>query len=446
MPIAFIMPKMDMDQEEVVIDQWLKQEGDPIEKGEPVIIVETDKITSEIEAPASGILAGVLYQVNDRVPVTQIVAYILEEGETEADLPNTEKAVQAPPQEDLQAITPILDKPISATALAKRVAATEGIDLGDVPTTGDKITKEDVDAYIETRRKIIPRVETPATPAARRLASEHKVDITAVKGTGPRHRVQASDVVSALQQESFRSPDYPSTASTLVPLELTSMRRRIAERLTASYQNIPHIFLTVEVDMSRAEKFRQQLNRLASENGQPKISITTYLVKVVSDCLTRHPFLNAYLEGDKINFWKDVNIGIAAALEDGLIVPVIHKANSLSINEINLQVRTLSQKTQDGKLTLEEIQGGTFTISNLGMYGINSFTSIINPPQSAILSVGSITRRIVVVDDEDSINVRPMMNLTLAADHRIVDGAIAAHFLVDLKNSLETPEYRIDLV
>lgn len=440
MPIPFIMPKMDMDQEEVVIDQWLKKEGDTVEKGDVVIIVETDKITSEIEAPESGILARFLYKENETVPVTQVVAYILQEGETEADLPFLEKAVGELPPEKHLPITDKKNKPISATALAMRIAESEGIDLREVPSIGDKITKEDVYAYLHTRKTINSRVETPATPAARRIAANHNIDIKALEGTGPRRRVQASDVLDVVQQKSYRTPDRQRAHANIEPLEFSSMRRRIAERLTASYQNIPHIFLTVEVDMSREEKVRKQLNEMASKNGLPIISITTHFVKVVSDCLMRHPFLNAFLQDEKIYFNEDANIGIATALEDGLIVPVVHKANRLSIHEINQKVRTLSQKAKEGKLTHEEIQGGSFTISNLGMYGINSFTSIINPPQSAILSVGAIKRRPVVVDDEDSINVRPIINLTLAADHRIVDGAIAANFLIDLKDSLENPE------
>ncbi len=440
MPIPFIMPKMDMDQEEVVIDQWLKNEGDTVEKGEPVIIVETDKITSEIEAPAEGKLARILYKENQVVPVTQVVAFILKEGETEADLPHVETADDETQQDTHQSKSAIEGKPISATSLAKRIAETEGFDLREVPAVGEKITKEDIDAYLQTRCKIKPRVESPATPAARRFALAHNVDLKTVEGSGPRKRVQASDVLNAVQQMSHKTPDRQSTATKLEPLQLTSMRRRIAERLTASYQNIPHIFLTVEVDISRAEKVRKQLNQKASTKGFPNISITTYLVKVISVCLMRHPFLNAYLKDERIHFWEDAHIGIATALEDGLIVPVIHKANKLSIHEINRQVKTLSQKAHEGSLSREEIQGGTFTISNLGMYGINSFTSIINQPQSAILSVGAIKRRPVVVDDEDSINVRPLMNLTLAADHRIIDGAIAAHFLVDLKDLLEDPE------
>ncbi len=434
MPIPFIMPKMDMDQEEVFIDQWLKKEGDFIEKGEPVIIVETDKITSEVEAPASGTLARLLYQENETAPVTKVVAYILVEGETEADLPVLEISQDEKPVETAQSEISISEKPIAATALAMRIAKAENIDLNDVPSKGEKITKEDIDAYLAAKPNK-HRVETPATPAARRIASENRINLKTIEGTGPRSRVQAVDIQGALDQKTRQA----QTISSLEPIELTSMRRRISDRLTTSYQTIPHIFLTVEVDMVRAESFRKQLNETATDQGMQKISLTTILVKVISGCLTKHHFLNAFLEDKKIHFWDDVNIGIATALDSGLIVPVIHHADKLSFQEINQKVKTLSEKAREDLLTREEILGGTFTISNLGMYGITSFTSIINPPQSAILSVGAIKRRPVVVDEEDSINVRPMMNLTLAADHRIVDGAVAANFLVDLVDTLENP-------
>jgi len=408
MPIPFILPKMDMDQTEVYIDQWLKNEGDFIEKGETVIIVETDKITSEVEAPASGKLARILYHENETAPVTKIVAYILQEGETEDDLPKMEEPSDQVVIEDSLSISSKPDEPMNTT------------------TPADE--------------EINRRVATPATPAARRVAAENKIDLKTVVGTGPRNRVQASDVYKLVEAGNSQKKSTTSLSS----IELTRMRRRIADRLTASYQTIPHIFLTVEVDMMRSEHLRQKINVSAGQSGLPKVSLTAYLVKAVSDCLKNHPYLNAFLDGDKINFVEDINIGIAAALDEGLIVPVVHHADKLTLQDLNKQIGLLAQRARIGELTHEEIQGGTFTISNLGMYGITSFTSIINPPQVAILSVGAIKRRPVVVDDEDSLNVRPMMNLTLAADHRIVDGAVAAQFLLELVYELEHPQFAED--
>jgi len=404
-----------------------------------VIIVETDKITSEVEAPATGKSARILYKENETTPVTKVVAYLLLDGETEADLPPMEKqeveTTNALPQSTVVEKVPS----ISATALAKRMAESEGIDLKDIPAKGPKVTKEDVDTFLQAKGTIKPRVKVPATPAARRLAGEHNIQLNSLVGTGPRNRVQAEDVIKVIEQSSSIF-DSKTLATTLAPLEFTTMRKRIADRLTASYQTSPHIYLSIEVDMAKVEGLRKQLNLKTYESGLPNISLTALLVKIIANCLEGHPRLNAYLESEKINFWEEINIGVATALDDGLIVPVIHNANRLSVFEINKELRLLAQKARDGELTLEQIRGGTFTISNLGMYGISSFTSILNPPQSAILSIGAIVRRPVVIDEEDSINVRPMMNITLGADHRVLDGVVAAQFLVDLTDMLEYPE------
>ncbi len=440
MPVPFIIPKMDMDQESVVIAQWLKKEGDYIQKGEVVILVETDKITSEVEAPASGQLTHLLYQESETAPVTKVVAYILEEGETIQDLPEQPKQ-QAPTMDDLVEVgLPSIKKPFGASPLARHMAEVEGINLDEIKPIGEKITKQDVEDYLKNRYQPKPRVEIPATPAARRLAKDENIDLIHVTGTGPRSRVQAADVkdYSAKQKnQKFTSGKGLQASETQ---ELSTMRRIIAERLTASYQNIPHIFLSVDVDMSTFEAARKKINETLVQSGLQKVSVTALLIKILSHCLKNHPHLNASIENQTIKFWDDVNVGIATSLESGLIVPVIHQADKLSINDLNHRIKDLSERARDGRLSLDEIQGGTFTVSNMGMYGITSFTSIINPPQSAILSVGAIKRQLVVIDDEDSINIRPILNLTLGADHRIIDGAVAANFLRDLVNSLENPD------
>ncbi|HPT23792.1 MAG TPA: dihydrolipoamide acetyltransferase family protein [Anaerolineaceae bacterium] len=446
MPTPFIMPKMDMDQEVVTIISWLKKEGERIEKGEPVIEVETDKITSEIEAPESGILAGILYQENEEAPVTKVVAYILKEGESMDSLPAA--GAPAAPQVAQPAAAPVPAQPakpaVPATPLAEKVSADLHIKLDQVPASGPKVTRKDVESFAESlKEQGEHRVQTPATPAARRLSGENGVPLDAVSGTGPRGRVQAADVLhqAAAAQTAPEKPFKPASKAlpaTAVPF--VGKRKRIAERLTASYQSIPHIFLTVEVDMSAAEAARKRVNQLAEKQGKPAVSVTAFLVKTVAWALKRHPYLNATLQDDKIQLLQDVNIGVATALEDGLIVPVIQAADQLSLAGINEHLRYLTAQARAGALTAEEVAGGTFTISNLGMFGISSFTAIINPPQSAILAVGTVTRKPVVVDENDTIAVRPIMNLTLSADHRLVDGAVAAAFLADLVSALEAPE------
>jgi len=440
MPTPFIMPKMDMDQETVTINEWLKKEGEVVQKGEPVLVIETDKITSEVEAPASGTLARVLYGENEEAPVTEVIAYILNESETEADLPErTEPKTEESVNHRKSTLTEE-EKPIASTSVARRLAAEKGVSLADIPPSGGKITKKDVETFLQNQSTVSPRVKTPATPAARRLADENGIDIDEVQGSGPRGRVQADDVraFASTQAPALFQPEYAALRGETQAF--TGMRKSIAERITNSYQSIPHIYLDVDVDMKEAEASRQRMNELAQKDGLAKISLTAYLIRIVSWCLNRHPHLNATLKGDEILFWKDINIGIATALENGLIVPVIHHTDQKSTREVNERLRELTSKARKGELSREEIQDGTFTISNLGMYGIHSFTTIINPPQSALLAVGALRRQPIVVDDEDTVEVRPVMAITLAADHRIVDGVVAANFLSELVQAIETPE------
>ena len=442
MPTPFIMPKMDMDQEVVTIMRWLKKEGDSIEKGEPVIEVETDKIASEIEAPESGILANILYHENEEAPVTKVVAYILQDGETAQDLPIPTSETEPAIKEPAPAPTAVAGaKPaVSATPLAEKVLLKLNIAADQVPTSGPKLTRKDVEAYVEKMQdQVVPRVQVAATPAARSLAEERGMALEGVIGSGPRQRVQAADILQISNlQVSEPMITTKELISTSVPM--VGKRKRIAEKLTTSYQSVPHIFLTVEVDMSRSEAARKRMNEVADKNSQPAVSMTAYLVKVVAWALKRHPYLNAVLEGNSIQLLKNVHVGVATALEDGLIVPVIHDADLLPIQLINEKLRYLTGQARNGALTAIEVAGGTFTISNLGMFGIKSFTAIINPPQSAILAVGGLVRKPVVIDDRDTIAVRPMLSLTLGADHRVVDGAVAASFLAELANALETPE------
>lgn len=445
MPIPFIMPKMDMDQESVLIVEWLKKEGERVEKGEPVVSVETDKITSDIEAPESGILAGILYHENQEAPVTKVVAYILQEGESlPAGLAGGGKAaeVAAPVVEEKATAK----STVKATPLAAKIADGMNLDLASVPASGAKVTKADV---LVAHEKQTAQAEAPrpaATPAARKLGHEQGLDLATVSGSGPRGRVQVADVQAALNhtptsEAAAKTAQKPVAGgermSQSVPM--LGKRKRIAERLTESYQSTPHIYLTVEVDMSKAETCRTHLNAHAEKLGRAKISMTALLTKMVALTLKKHPYLNASLIDEHIELWEDVNIGIATAVDNGLLVPVVHGADGLGVAAINEQMRYLTQQARANALTREEVDGGTFTISNLGMFGIHSFTAIINPPQSAILAVGGIVRKPVVVDDQDTVAVRPMMMMTLSVDHRIVDGAVGAAFLADLVGLLETP-------
>jgi pyruvate dehydrogenase E2 component (dihydrolipoamide acetyltransferase) len=222
-------------------------------------------------------------------------------------------------------------------------------------------------------------------------------------------------------------------------IPLTGIRRTIAERMQASKQTAPHISLSVDAEMTALESWLVEFNQDADEQGAEKISLTAALLFLIGRALRNHPYLNASIIDDQIYLWKDVNIGVATAVEEGLIVPVIKNADQLTVTEINSRVKQLTTAARSGRLGLSDVQGGTFTLSNLGMFGIHSFQAIINPPESAILAVGKIIDRPVVGNDRQTVSIQPMMNLTLSADHRIVDGVVAATFLADLVTSIESP-------
>ena len=434
MPIPFIMPKFDMDQEQATISTWVKKEGDFVKFEETILVVETDKVAIDVPSPATGTLAGILYQDGDVVPVTQVIAYILKDGESKADLPTLSSPIGSSTLEPAP-VTPAVALPVKATPVAARMAKEEGVDLSKVVTAGSRITREDVEQYLADQ-KPTRRVTVPATPAARRIARENAVGLETVAGSGPRGRVQAVDV--SLEAQSRRAIPIDGRLAEVV--EVRGIRQTIAERMQASFQTIPHIALTIEVDVSNLENVRAHLNALAEKRHEPKISMTALLVKIVAWALGQNPYLNASLIDGKIYLWKDINVGIATAIQGGLIVPVLHQANHLSVRHLADMLEDVTTRAREGKLDLRDVQHGTFTISNLGMYGIKHFRAIINPPESAILAVGKVIRKPVVINAQDEVAVRPMMSITLSADHRVIDGVVAAQFLQDLAQAIEIPE------
>ncbi len=348
-----------------------------------------------------------------------------------------EKPVEEKEPESVQPEEPT-SKP--ATPLAARMAKEKDLDLSKIPYKGKKITKDDIESFLMKENQVESRVKIPATPAARRLASESGIPLDKVEGSGPRGRVQAENVVDFIAEQERKAKPLSVVPVPGETTALSNIRKRIGDRLQASYQETPHIYLTVEVDMHEAEASRERMNSLTAEEGAEPISVTAYLIRVLAWVLKRHPILNSSLTEDGIMLYEDINIGVATAIDEGLIVPVIHQVVDKSIREINQRLRHLTKKAREGALTREEVQDGTFTISNLGMYGIQSFTAIINPPQTAILAVGAVNRKPVVIDQEDTIAVRPMMMMTLGVDHRVIDGAVASEFLAALAKALEVPE------
>jgi pyruvate dehydrogenase E2 component (dihydrolipoamide acetyltransferase) len=448
-----ILPALGMSQDTGKIVQWLKGEGEHVTKGEPLAEIETDKATVEIEAPADGVLAHVSASAGDDVPVGQVIAAILApeevskggvalEGSPAPALPSPGGTIFQP-SPDGKTPRPA----VAASPLASRIAAEHNVDLSLVKSAGKRIQKADVLTYLQDNEhapstKITARLMM-ASPKARRLASEQGKDLTAIKGTGPGGAVLAADVLAAVVQ----APLSPGEVAGVVPaaemtaamtngtndLALSNTWRIMAERTTQSWTSVPHFYLVREVNASRLIAWREQILKRVAE----KVTYTDLLLKIVSAALRMHPRVNASWNEGKITLKQEIHVGLAVAVEEGLVVPVIHQADTLSLSEIARQRVELVAKAHSGKLRPQDISGGTFTISNLGMYGVDAFNAIINQPQAAILAIGRIADRIVPVDGQPV--VQPMMVLTLSCDHRAVDGARGAQFLDTVATLITEP-------
>ncbi len=423
------MPRMSDTMEEGVIVGWLKNVGDSVEPGDVLAEVETDKATMELESFQEGVLLYIGVKEGP-VPVNGILAIIGEAGEdykpalaaaeaeqsTVAALPSKEEApvasapveapasspapVVAPPAPAVPAISHSNDQRIKASPLAKSIAQGAGVDLAMIKGTGDhgRIIKKDVEAYIKNK---------PAT-----------------QGNG---KAVATDNAAAVQAFTL-TPDNQS-----VDFPVSQMRKTIARRLSESKFSAPHFYLTIEIDMTKTMEARKKLNMVSPV----KISFNDLVVKACAGALKQHPAVNSSWLGDKIRRNGNINIGVAVAVEDGLLVPVIRYADMKSLSQINVEVKELAGKAKNKKLQPDEMQGNTFTISNLGMFGIEEFTAIINPPDACILAVGGIISKPIVKDGE--IAIGNMMKVTLSCDHRVVDGATGAKFLNTVKDMLEEP-------
>lgn len=390
MATTVIMPKLGLTMTEGTIERWLKKEGDRVQKGEPLVEIITEKINFQYESPASGILRKILCHEGEIVPVATPIAIIAEEGEA---LP------------ELEGIMPeVYAKPIAPSIVNK-------------------------ETEVEAPKRIL------ASPLAKRIAKEKGIDLRTLQGSGPRGRIVQSDVLKAIERLKEREIPIPPPSEKLIPLR--GIRKVIAKRMTESFQTIPHFYLSIEVEMTALQELRERIKEEIERRLKIRITMTDLLVKVIASVLKAHPVMNSKFEEDQIHLMEEINIGVAIALEEGLIVPVIHQADKKSLSEISLSLRNLTQRAREGKLTLEDVEGGTFTLSNMGMLGIDQFNPIINPPQCSILGVGRTVEKPIAKGKE--IVIKPMAWLTLSSDHRIVDGATAAQFLKDLKRLMEDP-------
>jgi pyruvate dehydrogenase E2 component (dihydrolipoamide acetyltransferase) len=422
-----IMPKFGFTQEDSEILEWLNSDGDVVEKGDPIAVVSTDKISMEVEAPESGILSGIRFQIGEIVPVTETIAFILQPGEKLPEI--KEKKI-------VQKIEHIEEKKekVIITPIAQKLIDEKSLDIGLIKGTGPqgKITKSDVEDFISSQATR-ERGKVRATPAARRISRENVVNLAQLSGTGPKGRIQAQDV----RQADSKQSSVNSTIMGKTSIPMIGMRRTIAQNMKLSWNEVPHMTLQADIVVDGLEDLRNYLN-LEKKSKSEKISMTALITKAVAVAIKKSPIINSQYTDKEIRILNEINIGIATALDDGLIVPVVHNADEKGIEQISKEIKDLSQRAKNNKLTSDDLVNGTFTISNLGMYGIDSFTAIINPPQAAILAVGKMNRVFVPTEDNLPI-IQKIVSFTLSADHRVMDGAQAAEFLINLKEIISKP-------
>jgi len=397
---SVIVPRLDPAMKTGRIVEWLKRENEAVKKGEPILVVEGEKTTFEIEAPATGVLRKILHPAGSEIEVLTVVAMI---GEPDEPVPP-----------DLEIVAPRREIPPPPLGIEKPGVAV-------------------VERAVEE--------ETRASPLARKLAEEYGIDITTIKGTGPGGRIVKEDVLKVVEETGAAVPVAPlpeAVAPALKPPRITKTipfsgtRKTIAERLSYSFHTAVPVTVTMEVNMEKLLDHHESIKAVSD------VSLTALILKAVAKALESHVIFNSTLDGNEIKIFEDINIALAINTPDGLITPVIRNSNKKSVVEISNAIRELTEKAMQRKLSLEELLGGTFTVTNMGPYDVEIFAPIINPPQSAILGIGRIAKRAIIINDQ--IIVKPMATLSLVFDHRVTDGVPAAEFLREVKRLLEAPD------
>ncbi|MCA1621409.1 MAG: pyruvate dehydrogenase complex dihydrolipoamide acetyltransferase [Acidobacteria bacterium] len=489
MATQVVMPKLSPTMEEGQLSRWLKNEGDKVSVGEPLAEIDTDKATMEAQALATGVLRKILVPAGETVPLGAVIAIIGEPDEDISGLVSeaSSGAAQADNKERIEESVQgraygAPDELAQVVPGGERTQATvEGqplkSDVGGTPAAPE------AGAAGQNKSQDPPQPQQPqptaadaggngqraegsrliVSPIAARMAAEAGINLHDLRGSGPGGRIVKRDIEAAMSgaaaqpaaqpQAQPQTQEQPGTQLRAVPSpaqvpadgvapyreeNVTTMRATIARRLITSLGPIPHIFLTTEVEMDRAVEMRRQLNELDPEN---KVSINDFVIKVAAVALMRHPAVNASFQEKAVRYYERADVGVAVALENGLITPVVRSANTKSVGQISREVKELAERARNRKLAPDEYTGATFSVSNLGMFGVDEFTALINPPEAAILAVGAVTPRPVV--REGQVVVRQIMRVTLSCDHRIVDGAAGAKFLQTLKKILENPLYLI---
>ena len=402
-----IMPKLSPTMEEGQIARWLKKEGDKVSMGEPLAEIDTDKATMEMQALANGVLRKILVNEGESAPLGQLIAVI---GEPNEDIASVLSEAPAEKPEAKQAEPPKVEEPPPPPPPPP-------------PSNGRQSVSTD------SGRMIV-------SPLAARMAADSGLDLRSIKGSGPGGRIIRRDIEAAMTQP--KAAVVKATGSGYRDEPATQIRQTIAKRLVTSIGPVPHFFLTVDIEMDRAAEMRESIKAL---DPDLKISINDIIIKCAAAALIQHPQVNASFQEKFIRYYEHADIGVAVAIEDGLITPVIRAADQKSLSQIAGEVRELAERARSKKLKPEEYTGATFSISNLGMFGIDEFTAVINPPEGAILAVGAMTPKPVVRDNQ--VVVKQMMRITMSCDHRVIDGATGAKFLQTFKKILENPLYLV---
>ena len=449
------MPKLSPTMEEGQLSRWLKKEGDKVSMGEPLAEIDTDKATMEMQALGTGVLRKILIHDGESAPLGQLIAII---GEPDEDISAllSETGSAEPSKAAAPAARP--ESPPSSPGEEQEPAASTEASAQSTPVANTRTEPSPKSELAASANKSSgpggngnQRGRLIVSPLAARMAAESGIDLRSITGSGPGGRIIKRDVeglVAAGKAEPARAstaetgqvavPQSPAEPSAYRDVPASEMRRTIAKRLVTSLGPIPHFFLTTEIEMDRAAEMRKSINDLDPEL---KISVNDIIIKVAAAALRQHPQVNASFQEKTVRYYEHADIGVAVAIEDGLITPIVRSADQKSLGQIASEVRDLAGRARNRKLRPEEFLGATFSISNLGMFGIDDFTAVINPPEGAILAVGAMAPKPVVRDNE--IVIRQMMRVTMSCDHRVIDGATGAKFLQTFKKILENPLFLV---
>ena len=455
------MPKLGLSMQKGTIVKWLFKEGERVEKGEPLLEIETEKIVNEVESPISGILLKIYVHEGETVPILTPLGVIgrigekidisKEKDEAEKKEKSEDKNISDAKEDNKSSKSEIiLSGEIKASPAAIKYAKKANIEISKIKGTGPgaRILKKDVKRYLRENNMPILEEENygneKISPCADHLSKKMGIDIDKVEGSAPGGRIIKRDIEKYIKLNNFKKENLPEQDEDKLGKDIgkripyAGMRKIIGDRLSQSKFTAPHIYFTTSIDMSKIQKLTDSFKKTSTSN----ISINDFVVFAVAKTLSEQTKINCSLIGEEIIYHKDINIGVAVALEEGLMVPVVRSADKKSLFALSKEIKNLVKLSREGKLMPDDYKGGTFTVSNLGMYGIEQFTSIINPPEAAILAVGAVKKIPIVIEEgsKDKLEIRPIAKFTLSVDHRLIDGVIAVKFLNQLKYYLEFPE------